>query len=88
MSEGFEPYNMIQSIRVMGPHERVRFAPDAWGHLMKLSRSGILNTIEFEHVIERALIHIDGRISIGDIRSLLNESGLEDEGSEGSSTMH
>ncbi len=88
MSEGFEPYNISHSIRVMGPHERARFAPEAWGHLVKLSRSGVLNTIELEHVIERALIHVDGRISIGDIRGLLTDSGLEDDGPDGSTTTH
>jgi Smg protein len=61
----------------MGPHERPRFASDAWGHLIRLSRSGILGTVELEHVIERALMQIDGRISLSDLRSLLSDAGLE-----------
>ena len=60
MNEGFEAYSTSRSMRVMGPHERTRFASDAWGHLMKLSRSGVLNTVELEHIIERAL-HPDRR---------------------------
>ncbi len=89
MNEGFEAYSTAQAMRVMGPHERARFAPDAWGHLVKLSRSGVLNTLELEHVIERALLQIDGRISVGDIRGLLNDSGLDDgEGPDSTITVH
>jgi Smg protein len=89
MNEAFEAYNTARSMRVMGPHERARFTPDAWGHLVKLSRSGMLNTIELEHVIERALLQIDGRISVTDIRGLLSDSGLDDgDSSETPITVH
>ena len=64
-------------MRVMGPHERARFASDAWGHLIKLSRSGVLNTIELEHIIERALLQIDGRIFLTDLRGLLIDVGVD-----------
>ncbi len=77
MNEGFEAYSASLSMRVMGPHERPRFASDAWGHLLKLNRSGVLNTVELEHVIERALLQIDGRISLSDLRGLLSDAGLE-----------
>ena len=30
----------------MGPHERGRFAPDAWGHLLSLNGSGAINGLE------------------------------------------
>ena len=53
------------TFRVMGPHERGRFAPEAWGHLLSLSGSGAINPLELEHIIERALIQIDGRIALG-----------------------
>jgi hypothetical protein len=46
------------TFRVLGPHERGRFAPDAWGHLLALSGSGALNAAELEHIIERALLQI------------------------------
>src|SRR6266550_335122 len=45
------------TFRVMGPHERGRFAPEAWGHLLSLNGSGAINGLELEHIIERALIH-------------------------------
>ena len=43
------------TFRVLGPHERGRFAPEAWGHLLSLRGAGILNAVELEHVIDRAL---------------------------------
>ena len=66
------------TFRVLGPHERGRFAPDAWGHLLALSGSGALNAAELEHIIERALIQIDGRIALDDLRALLQGAGFID----------
>ena len=68
------------TFRVMGPHERGRFAPEAWGHLLSLNGAGILNAAELEHVIERALQHIDGRIALDDLRALLEGSGYDEQG--------
>jgi Smg protein len=68
------------TFRVMGPHERGRFAPEAWGHLLSLSGSGAINPVELEHIIERALLQFDGRIALEDLRGLLEGSGLEDAG--------
>lgn len=77
------------TFRVMGPHERGRFAPEAWGHLLALSGSGVLNAAEFEHVIERALAAIDGRIALDDLRAMMEGAGLSDDGSAGSHlTVH
>ncbi len=64
--------------RVMGPHERGRFAPEAWGHLLALSGAGALNATELEHIIERALVQIDGRIALDDLRSLMEGAGFVD----------
>ncbi len=64
------------SIRVLGPHELGRFASDAWGHLLWLSGSGVLSPAELEHVIERALGQFDGRISLDDLRALLDGAGI------------
>lgn len=64
--------------RVMGPHERGRFAPEAWGHLLALSGAGALNANELEHIIERALLQIDGRIALDDLRSLMEGAGYVD----------
>jgi hypothetical protein len=69
-----ETYPM--TFRVLGPHERGRFAPEAWGHLLSLSGSGALNAAELEHIIERALVQIDGRIALDDLRSLMEGAGF------------
>src|SRR5262252_8397123 len=66
---------IAMSFRVLGPHERGRFAPEAWGHLLALSGSGALNAAELEHIIERALVQIDGRIALDDLRSLMEGAG-------------
>ncbi len=68
------------SFRVLGPHERGRFAPEAWGHLLALSGSGALNAAELEHIIERALMQIDGRIALDDLRSLMEGAGFAQRG--------
>jgi Smg protein len=68
------------TFRVMGPHERGRFAPEAWGHLLSLNGAGILNAAELEHVIERAMQHIDGRIALDDLRAMLEGAGYDEAG--------
>ena len=68
------------TFRVMGPHERGRFAPDAWGHLLSLNGAGMLSAAELEHVIDRALTHIDGRIALDDLRSLMEGTGFDESG--------
>lgn len=65
-------------IRVVGPHERGRFAPEAWGHLLSLTGAGVLSGGELEHVIERALTHIDGRIALDDLRALMAGGAYDD----------
>jgi hypothetical protein len=74
------------TFRVMGPHERGRFAPDAWGHLLSLNGSGAINGLELEHIIERALMQFDGRIALDDLRGLLEGTGLEDSSAGGDNT--
>ncbi|HXY31065.1 MAG TPA: DUF494 family protein [Gemmatimonadaceae bacterium] len=77
------------TFRVLGPHERGRFAPEAWGHLISLSGSGALNALELEHVIERALSQIDGRIALDDLRALMEGAGFLDDSSSGDNqTVH
>lgn len=66
------------SLRVQGPHERGRFTTEAWGYLITLYASGAVNINDFEHLVERALVHVDGRISLSDIRSLADDAGLDD----------
>jgi hypothetical protein len=77
------------TFRVMGPHERGRFAPEAWGHLLSLSGSGAISGLELEHIIERALMQFDGRIALDDLRGLLEGTGLEDSSASGdNNTVH
>jgi Smg protein len=76
------------TFRVLGPHERGRFAPDAWGHLLSLAGTGAINAAELEHIIERALMQIDGRIALDDLKSLLEVAGLFDATSDGQQTVH
>jgi Smg protein len=62
--------------RVLGPHERGRFAPEAWGHLLALVTAGSVNAGELEHIIERALLQIDGPIALEDLKAFMEASGL------------
>jgi hypothetical protein len=68
------------TFRVMGPHERGRFAPEAWGHLLALTGSGVLSPGDLERVIERALAHFEGRIALEDVRSLIEAGWSGDTG--------
>jgi hypothetical protein len=43
--------------------------------LLALTGSGSLNASELEHIIERALVSIDGRIALDDLRSLMEGVG-------------
>jgi uncharacterized protein Smg (DUF494 family) len=77
------------TIRVLGPHERGRFAPEAWGHLLALSGAGALDPAELEQVIERAMLQFDGRIALDDLRSMMEGTGYDDPGaSADSQTVH
>jgi hypothetical protein len=66
----------IVSFRVLGPHERGRFTPEAWGHLLGLVGTGTVNGGELEHIIERALVQIDGPIALEDLRAFMDAAGL------------
>ncbi|WP_353266220.1 DUF494 family protein [Gemmatimonas sp.] len=68
----------VPSLRVQGPHERGRFSTDAWGYLLMLYNSGAVTLNDFEHLVERALVHVDGRITLADIRALADDVGLDD----------
>lgn len=76
------------TFRILGPHERGRFAPEAWGQLLALSRSGAATPLELEQLIERALVQIDGRIALDDLRALVEGAGLGAPMTEGRETVH
>lgn len=76
------------TFRLLGPHERGRFAPEAWGQLLSLARGGIVTPAELEQLIERALVQIDGRIALDDLRVLVEGAGIAAPSSEGNETVH
>ena len=76
------------TFRILGPHERGRFAPDAWGQLLALTRTGTLSPAELEQIIERALAQIDGRIALEDLRVLVEGAGIPVSAPEGRETVH
>jgi hypothetical protein len=76
------------TFRIPGPHERGRFAPEAWGQLLALSRTGAVTPSELEQLIERALVQIDGRIALDDLRALVEGAGLPMPVAEGRETVH
>ena len=76
------------TIRVLGPHERGRFAPEAWGHLLSLNGAGVISAAELEHLIERAMTQIDGRIALDDLRSLMEGAGYDEDGHSDHTTVH
>ena len=83
---GLSSYSM--NFRILGPHERGRFAPDAWGQLLALARTGVVTSSELEQLIERALVQIDGRIALDDLRALVEGAGLSAPATEGRETVH
>jgi hypothetical protein len=76
------------TFRILGPHERGRFSPEAWGQLLALSRTGAVTPSELEQLIERALVQIDGRIALDDLRALVEGAGLPAPVAEGRETVH
>ncbi len=65
-------------LRVQGPHERGRFTAEAWGYLVMLGGSGAVSLNDFEQLVERALVHVDGRIGLPEIRAIAEDGGYDD----------
>jgi uncharacterized protein Smg (DUF494 family) len=65
-------------LRVQGPHERGRFTAEAWGYLVMLGGSGAVSLNDFEQLIERALVHVDGRIGLPEIRAIAEDGGFDE----------
>ena len=74
--------------RVMAPFEQARFAPEAWGMLLRLRAAGALTGSDFEQVIERALVQVDGRVGIDELRALLGGGAGGDSTLGGDVTVH
>jgi hypothetical protein len=60
-------------LRAWGAHERARFTPEAWGQLLHLRAAG-MGDHEFEHLVDRALLTIDGPVSPAELRALLGDA--------------
>ncbi len=76
-------------LRLQGPHERGRFTVDAWGYLTMLHQTGVIDLFNFEHIVERALAHVDGLVTLADIRAIAENVGLDDGAmSRGRSLIH
>ncbi|MEP6763128.1 MAG: DUF494 family protein [Gemmatimonadaceae bacterium] len=82
VSELPEMANAMESrtlpLRVQGPHERGRFSAEAWGYLIMLGGSGLVSQHDFEQLVERALLHVDGRIGLAEIRAIAEDGGFDD----------
>lgn len=65
-------------LRVQGPHERGRFSPEAWGYLIMLGSSGLVSQHDFEQLVERALMHVEGRIGLSEIRAIAEDGGFDE----------
>jgi Smg protein len=76
------------AFRVQGPHERGRFSPEAWGHLLRLQAALGMSAAELEPLIERALTQLEGRIGLDELRALLEALGFDDGASAGHVTVH
>lgn len=76
------------TFRILGPHERGRFAPEAWGQLIALAQSGAVNGVELEVLIDRALGQIEGRIALDDLRALVEVAGVQTPTSDARETIH
>ena len=61
------------ALRVWAPFERARFSPEAWGQLLRFRTDG-MGDGEFEHLVDRALLQLDGPVGVPELRGLLGES--------------
>jgi hypothetical protein len=72
-------------LRAWAPHERARFTPEAWGRLLRLRADG-LGDAEFEHVVDRALLQLDGPVTLAELRALVGDA--LGSGDAGPSVLH
>ena len=69
-------------VRVPGPHEWGRFAPEAWGRVLRLAASGLLPPTDLERLIDRAMEQGEGRVDVAALRAALESVGLGDLGGD------
>ncbi len=61
------------ALRVWAPFDRARFSPEAWGQLLRLRADG-MGDGEFEHLVDRALLQLDGPVGVAELRALLGDA--------------
>jgi uncharacterized protein Smg (DUF494 family) len=73
------------SFRVLHDLERIVIAPEGYGYLLQLKHLGILDDVEIEQVIERAMMLGATRLSEDEIKSLVASALFNSDGaSDGS----
>lgn len=77
----------IPALRVAAPYERARFSPEAWGYLMQLRAAGVVG-VDFEQLVDRALLQLEGRIGLGELRAVLEGAGGDEPMPAASRTLH
>jgi len=82
---GAAPDPPPRPLRAWAPHERARFTPEAWGRLLRLRADG-LGDAEFEHVVDRALLQLDGPVTLAELRALVGDA--LGSGDAGPSVLH
>ena len=55
---------------------------------MALSRTGVVSPPELEQLIERALVQIEGRIALDDLRALVEGAGIPAPTDDSRETVH
>jgi hypothetical protein len=56
--------------------------------LLALARTGVVTAAELEQIIERALIQVEGRIALDDLRAMVEGAGLPTPADESRETVH
>ena len=69
------------SFRILHDAERAIISSEAYGYLLQLKQLRLLNDLEMEHVIERAMMAGVSSISLADIKTLVAHHWFNAEGS-------
>ena len=56
--------------------------------MLALARTGVVTAAELEQIIERALLQIEGRIALDDLRAMVEGAGLPTPTDESRETVH
>lgn len=62
--------HLLPSLRIMTSYEKIRFSPAGQGYLMSLHEKGLLDLLQVEEVIEKALRSSSDTVGIRELKSL------------------